>query len=95
MKNNYIQLYLFRNYLVSLKLMAINFIRFTNNLLNLSRPVKTLIAISIDFSCCIFSVWFAYYLRLGYLVPLSERGLERISFLINNFITYIFNFWAL
>ena len=60
--------------------MAINFIRFTNNLLNLSRPVKTLIAISTDFSCCIFSVWFSYYLRLGDLVPLSERGLNALSY---------------
>ena len=60
--------------------MRINLFKFTNNLLNLSRPVKTLIAISIDFSCCIFSVWFAYYLRLGYLVPLSERGLEALAF---------------
>ena len=60
--------------------MAINFIRFTNNLLNLSRPVKTLIAISIDFSCCIFSVWFSYYLRLGDLVPLSERGLNALAY---------------
>ena len=60
--------------------MRINFSKFTNNLLNLSRSVKTLIAISADFSCCIFSVWFAYYLRLGYLVPLSERGLEALAF---------------
>ena len=60
--------------------MRINFFKFTNNLLNLSRPVKTLIAISIDFSCCIFSVWFAYYLRLGNLIPLSERGLDALAF---------------
>ena len=60
--------------------MRINLFKFTNNLLNLSRPVKTLIAISIDFSCCIFSVWFAYYLRLGNLVPLSQRGLEALAF---------------
>ena len=32
-----------------------SFIKITNNLLSLSRPVKTFIAISIDFSCCIFS----------------------------------------
>ena len=49
------------------------------NLLNLSRPVKTLIAISIDFSCCVFSVWFAYYLRLGNLIPLSQRGLDALT----------------
>ena len=59
--------------------MRINFFKFTNNLLNLSRPVKTLIAISIDFSCCVFSVWFAYYLRLGNLIPLSQRGLDALT----------------
>tara|TARA_A100001388_G_scaffold271353_1_gene250053 strand:- start:720 stop:2651 length:1932 start_codon:yes stop_codon:yes gene_type:complete len=59
--------------------MRINFFKLTNNLLNLSRPVKTLIAISIDFSCCVFSVWFAYYLRLGNLIPLSQRGLDALT----------------
>ncbi len=60
--------------------MRINIIKLTNNLLNLSRPVKTLIAISIDLSCCILSVWFSYYLRLGDLVSLSERGLEALIY---------------
>ena len=60
--------------------MRINFFKFTNNLLNLSRPVKTLIAISVDFSCCIFSIWVAYYLRLGNFIPLSQRGLEALAF---------------
>ena len=59
--------------------MRIYFSKFTNNLLNLSRPVKTLIAISTDFSCCIFSVWFAYYLRLGNFIPLSQRGLDALT----------------
>ncbi len=60
--------------------MRINIINITNNLLSLSRPVKTFIAISIDFSCCVFSVWFSYYLRLGDLIPLSERGLDALSY---------------
>ncbi len=60
--------------------MRINFINSTNKILNLSRPLKTLIAISIDFSCCIFSVWFSYYLRLGELVPLSERGIDALAY---------------
>jgi len=45
-----------------------------NILLNLPRSIKTLIAISIDLTCCVFSVWFSFYLRLGNLISLSERG---------------------
>ncbi len=60
--------------------MGIKVKKIVNNLLNLSRPVKTVIAISIDFSCCIVSVWFAYYLRLGDLVSLSERGLNALTY---------------
>ncbi len=45
-----------------------------NILLNLPRSIKTFIAISIDFTCCVFSVWFSFYLRLGNLVSFSERG---------------------
>ena len=60
--------------------MGIRIIKLINNLLNLSRSVKTLIAISIDFSCCIFSVWFSYYLRLGTLVSLSDRGSNALAY---------------
>ena len=60
--------------------MRTNIIKITNNLLSLSRPIKTFIAISIDFSCCVFSVWFSYYLRLGDLIPLSERGLDALAY---------------
>ena len=45
-----------------------------NILLNLPRSIKTFVAISIDFTCCVFSVWFSFYLRLGNLISLSERG---------------------
>jgi FlaA1/EpsC-like NDP-sugar epimerase len=66
-------------------------IKYLNNLLNLPRTVKTLIAISIDFSCCVISVWFAYYLRLGSFVSLSERGLEALVYaLIISFPIFIF-----
>ena len=60
--------------------MELKIIKLINNLLDLSRGIKTLIAISIDFSCCILSVWFSYYLRLGNLVSLSERGLEALAY---------------
>ena len=71
--------------------MILNIIKITNFLLNLSRPLKTLVAISIDFSCCILSVWFSYYLRLGNLVPLSERGLDALAYaLIISFPIFLF-----
>ena len=71
--------------------MRTNIIKITNNLLSLSRPIKTFIAISIDFSCCVFSVWFSYYLRLGDLIPLSERGLDALAYsLIISFPIFIF-----
>ena len=60
--------------------MEFKIIKLINNLLDLSRGIKTLIAISIDFSCCILSVWFSYYLRLGNLVSLSERGLDALAY---------------
>ena len=71
--------------------MRTNIIKIKNNLLSLSRPIKTFIAISIDFSCCVFSVWFSYYLRLGDLIPLSERGLDALAYsLIISFPIFIF-----
>ncbi len=51
-----------------------------NRFLNLPRPFKTTIAISLDFACCVFSVWISYYLRLGDIVSLSERGLNATAF---------------
>ena len=49
-----------------------------NKVLSQPRQVKTLIAIFVDFICCIFSVWFSYYLRIGNLLPLNERGIEAL-----------------
>ena len=51
-----------------------------NNILNLPRSIKTIIAISLDCSCCIFTVWFSYYLRLGNFVNLSTRGSEALVY---------------
>ena len=47
-----------------------------NRLLNLPRSSKTTIAISLDFACCVLSVWISYYLRLGDIVSLSVRGFD-------------------
>ena len=51
-----------------------------NRFLNLPRSFKTTIAISLDFACCVFSVWISYYLRLGDIVSLSVRGLDATAF---------------
>ena len=62
--------------------MRIEIFKSINNLLNLPRFIKRLIAFSLDLFCCIFSVWFSYYLRLGNLIPLSARGFDALIFSI-------------
>ena len=62
--------------------MRIEIFKSINNLLNLPRLIKRLIALSLDLFCCIFSVWFSYYLRLGNLIPLSARGFDALIFSI-------------
>ena len=59
------------------------------------RSVKTFFGISLDFACSIFSVWVAYYLRLGDFVSLSERGLSALilSILISYPIFYFFGLY--
>ena len=61
-----------------LKTYTDEFNKFLNIILRQPRSIKTLIAIFIDFICCIFSVWISYYLRLGYFVSFSERGLDTL-----------------
>jgi len=50
--------------------------RFTNWLLDLPRPAKRLIALSLDAGICVSSVWFAFYLRLGYWPHPAQGPLE-------------------
>ncbi len=66
-----------------------------NKTLNLPRYAKTFIAISLDFACCVVSVWASYYLRLGDLVYLSEKGIESLflSLLISLPIFYLFGLY--
>ena len=75
--------------------MRIEIFKSINNLLNLPRLIKRLIALSLDLFCCLFSVWFSYYLRLGNLIPLSERGLDTliISIIISLPIFLIFGLY--
>ena len=58
--------------------MNIEIFKSINSLLNLPRAIKRLIAFSLDLFCCIISVWFSYYLRLGNLISLKERGLDAL-----------------
>ena len=53
-----------------------------NLLLNQSRFIKNLTALLIDIICCIFSVWFSYYLRLGDFVSLGQRGSNALIYSI-------------
>ena len=66
-----------------------------NKLASQPRSVKTFFGISLDFACSIFSVWVAYYLRLGDFVSLSERGLSALvlSILIAFPIFYFFGLY--
>ena len=49
-----------------------------NRILNIPRPAKKFVAISLDSLACVISIWASYYLRLGDLVYLSEKGLESL-----------------
>ena len=49
------------------------------HILNLPRYLKTFIAIIIDSTCCIVSVWFSYYLRLGNLLLFYDTGFKALS----------------
>ena len=48
-------------------------------ILALPRATKRFVAISLDMSLCIFTVWFSYYLRLGEFVILSENALWAVG----------------
>ena len=52
-----------------------NFKKIAQKLFNFPRSYKIAIAISIDILCCILSVRFSYFLRLGEFVPISEKEL--------------------
>ncbi len=48
-------------------------------ILGLSRTAKRSVALSVDFSLCILTVWLAYYLRLGEFVALSGNALWSVA----------------
>ena len=49
-----------------------------NKILNIPRPAKTFVAVSVDCFACVISIWASFYLRLGDLVYLSEKGFEAL-----------------
>jgi FlaA1/EpsC-like NDP-sugar epimerase len=46
--------------------------------LNLPRGVKRVIALSVDIALCVLSVWAAFYLRLGFWLPIDGYPLQPI-----------------
>src|SRR5688572_19255755 len=46
----------------------------TDAVLALPRSIKRSIVLTIDATLCVFTVWLAFYLRLGEFVSLSGRG---------------------
>lgn len=46
-----------------------------NLALDLPRSFKRILVMGVDISLCLFTVWFAYFLRLDYFVPLNGRAL--------------------
>ena len=51
------------------------FSEISNDVLSFPRGIKRLIAVLVDASLCVLTVWLAYYLRLGELVKLSDASL--------------------
>lgn len=63
-----------------------------NLTLALPRSLKRLVVMAVDISLCLFTVWFAYFLRLDYFVTLSDRafwpGLASVVIAIPIFISF-------
>lgn len=53
--------------------------KFTVPILALPRPAKRLLALSVDVTLCVLTVWFAFYLRLGEFVAFSTGEFYAIA----------------
>lgn len=53
--------------------------RLAISILALPRFAKRFVALAVDLCLCVLTVWLAYYLRLGYFVPLSETNMWVIA----------------
>lgn len=69
--------------------------------LALPRAAKRLVALSVDLSLCVLTVWLAYYLRLGEFVPLTGNALWAVGvsiglalpvFIVSGFYRAIFRY---
>lgn len=52
--------------------------KISHSLLSLPRTAKRIVALSADVCFCILAVWFAYYLRLGEFVALSDEAIPAV-----------------
>jgi FlaA1/EpsC-like NDP-sugar epimerase len=52
---------------------------FANPILALPRPAKRAVVLVVDLALCVLTVWLAFYLRLGELVPLSGAALWAVA----------------
>lgn len=63
-----------------------------NLALDLPRSFKRVLVVGVDISLCLLTVWFAYFLRLDYFVPLSGRalwvGLASVAIAIPIFVSF-------
>ena len=59
--------------------------KYSSNIIAAPRIAKTIIVFSVDISLCIFTVWLAYFLRLGHVVVLSHDAV--IATVVSIFIT--------
>ena len=70
--------------------MTLDFSRFTSNLLLLPRNAKIIIAVVVDVTLCVLSIWLALYLRLGEFVALSNVTLFAAGFSIVTAVPVLF-----
>lgn len=69
--------------------------RLTAPVLGLPRMAKRIVAISVDMSLCVLTVWLAYYMRLGEFVALSGNALiaTAVSMGISLFVFTVFGLY--
>ena len=53
--------------------------RLASPILALPRPAKRAVALLVDLALCVLTVWLAFYLRLGELVPLTGPALWAVA----------------
>ena len=60
------------------------FSRLTAPVLELPRTTKRIVAVMVDMSLCVLTVWLAYYMRLGEFVTSQEINDSSPSFSLGN-----------